>query len=140
MSDNFLTTSMTFGGVVIPAICLPKTLPIPSPEAKSVEHFMRAGDDGPGIRVLQMLGSHPSYDNVDFTLYKLTSSMVTSLEVLFRAQAPFLWVLDFGDSTSRTYKVTFQDRGLVLSLPSTTGYSANAFKADISLRIMENLG
>lgn len=139
MSDDFLTTSMSFGGVVIPPICLPKTLPIPSPEAKSVEHFMRSGTGGPGIRVIQMLGSHPSYDNVEFTLYKLTSNMVSSLEVLFREQAPFLWVIDFGD-TDRTYRVTFQDKGLVLSLPSTTGYSANAFKADISLRIMENLG
>lgn len=138
MSDTALTTTMSVGGINFATYQIPESLPVPRPRSRSAEHYMREGQQGPGIRVIQMLGAHPSYDDISMTVYAVSNSQVTSLDNLFRSQNPFIWSVTFGIVTKQ-YRVVFQDDGFEPIIPDLAAYDGNTYQVNLGFRVLENL-
>ncbi len=98
---------------------------------------MRQGSQGPGVRVIQALGAHPSYYSLSFTAYALTSAQVANLEALMSTQSTFSISINWG-SGSKSYTAVFAEDGLDPSLPENAGYDSNAYQCVLKLELLGN--
>ena len=120
---------------------LPPGLPLPKPVAKSKEYFMSAGSTGPGIRVVDPLGAHVSYQNVEFRVDLLSSLDIATLETYFAAQRTVrTYTVTTPSVSTHIYKVLFADDGFEPFIYTKVDYDEDqAYFAVLKLRILEKI-
>lgn len=134
-------TTITFCGIVITRHELTKQLPYPTYKCRVKEHFMTEGGEGPGLRVLELLGAHISYSDFEFRAGFLTSANIVTLETAFFDQRTIktLTITVPGDSAV-SYYCLFQENGLTVQpQDALVEYYEDLYMADFKLHILSKV-
>jgi len=131
-------TIITFEGVAMTGIQLPKRLPYPEYTCRLKEWFMTEGALESGIRVIEPLGAHISYSDFEWAAGNLTAANLVTFENSFFAQrTPKTLVITVPGDSAQTFSVLFAADGYKPQpQDALVGYDENLYSVIFKVKIL----